>query len=411
MAKVDYHNLYAQRHMRTKIFSIDELNMTLYTDSYTHDDDLIWQNALAWFAAGYEDALAVYLNEGGYEGGAQVIAEKLGMNVNYASIANLYLNTMKIANPDPIKNKDAYDSYCQTIKFYVDKAREHNQVEYEYFEAEYLALCGKREEAKAAFLKIYKAEKPFGYYALKRANEMYFEEHPEEKYIREKNKLEIWGSSTLFTIGIWALVIVCLTFSFTIALIPAMLFFIARFAKNRYDDNAQKITNKFHYPYENLSADMGTFTKVITPYANASFKKNIFEKRPNEDNYRTYTETVRHENAYQEQDGSWSTFRYTTEEVNPAHAQSAQDKKFIDCLKWHDGVRESVRLHRIENWKRLKARVDQGDKIAEMLMDAMGFNQEHHNNGVAQIHRSNAKMHEFFSLNAVACWAPFELID
>lgn len=404
------YELFTARHRNPDFMTLDTVEFDLSAGQHFNEDERIkLQNVLTWFAAGYEDALALYLDMGGYCFGAHILGDMLGMNVNYAKYAHGCLQMLK--QLDPVTNKDSYDILMNMMKDAIDKAHKLNQPEYEYYEAEYLLLCGKREEAKATFLSVYKGEKPFGGEALTRLDELYREEHPEEFTYREMTSIEKLGESRSFTAFTYISSILLLPFFFPASIILFCFHRFTRSAKDKFYDKRYAVWTKSHYREDNINTEISTFTPVSNPNSNELFKEFISDARPKPANPSSYIKDVSHEYSDQDSTGKWRTYSYTTTETDQRAMQNAEATYYKNLLKWHDNVKENVRLHRIDNWKRLKAKTDQGDKTAQMLMTLMGFNQEHHNNGEAQIPRGIFHPMQPFCYNAVMCWAPYKRED
>lgn len=153
------------------------------------------------------------------------------------------------------------------------------------------------------------------------------------------------------------------------------------------------------------------YTVVRNPVSPVVFKLGFVEDRPTEPCYSGCTKMVKHKTQYRDADGRYYTDTYTTEEPDYEKMEYLKRQYRYDMVQWHNGVMEKVRLCRIENWKRLKARVEQGDSNAKLLMEVMGVDMEHHNNGVAKLPSKIKFVYECFTFNAIAAWAPHEVVN
>lgn len=375
--------------------------------------------ALISFAAGYEDGLSFYLNQNGRCDGAHILGDLLGLDVNYIKCAEAWFNQCRLlcsgeenngTQADAEEVEETKKQYLQQARVYLDAAQKKGQPECEFGEAEYLLACGKRKEARAAFMKIYQENKNFSYESRHMIDTMYSEDHPECMIERKKTIFEKWGDNiTLqFILYFFAVAVSWLFFPLTIALVALNLY-----ANHKSKEYWREQKSKAHCPDIDLDRPCvdSVFTSIKNPVSPELFKLGFVADRPEEPCYSGCTKKVKHTEEYRDANGRYRTRTYTTEEPDYDKMEYLKRQYKYDMVQWHNGVMEKVRLCRIENWKRLKTRVEQGDSNAKLLMEVMGFDTEHHNNGVAKLPARINSIYEGFTFNTIAAWAPYEEIN
>lgn len=422
MAEKTVDEIYKEKVANSQFFESDPIEFELNGDYGTIDACGVTEkidHALISFAAGFEEGLPLYLNQDSSCCGAHLLGEVLGHQVSYFKCATAWLNFYKTLCKNEAESEEPVDKesseaikrqYLQNVRMYLDKARDGNREEYEFGEAEYLLACGKREEAKELFLKLYRANGNFSYAAKNRIEDMYAEDHPELMQYDKQTFFEKWGENTTlsFVIYFFAVIVSWLCFPLTIAMVALNLY-----AGHKSKEYWKKQHTKGTCPELDLSIECWD-TVYTSPKNRVSadlFKLDFVSDRPQRPRYDECIKRVTYQEKYYDSYGRYQTRNYTREE-HDYEAEARLRQQYIHAMVlWHNGVMEKVRQYRIENWKRLKDRVERGDLNAELLMRVMGFNLEHHNNGVAQIPTSITTSYEAFTFNTVAAWAPYEAVS
>lgn len=420
MAEKTLDEIHWEKVSRARTFAWDSIEFNLDGDygfmSIQNSSEKL-DRALISFAAGYEDGLSLYLNENGRCTGAALLGDQMGLDVSFIDCANAWFNQCHRLDNGEIQAdaeavKEAKEQYLKNARECLDEAQRRGQPEYEFGEAEYLLVSGKRAEAKAAFMKIYRENKNLSYEAASRIQSMYREEHPEIGLERPRTIFEKWGENTALQLIVYvfalALFVLRLSRPLAIAMVALNLY-----ATKKFKDYLKRLQENRRCPDVDLDKDFpkSVYTVVKNPVSPEVFKVDFLSDRPVKPDHMDCTKKVEHKERYRDADGHYYTRTYTTEEPD-YDKMNVQDRQYkYNMVQWHNGVMEKVRLCRIENWKRLKTRVEQGDERAARWMNVMGFDMEHHNNGVAKLPTRLNSVYEGFTYNTIAAWAPYEDID